>query len=71
MRFAQHARVVLLRSLRDAASGALIEPAGAQGVVERERGSVVIVRFIASGRTMSVKSARFGNGKALPQKGER
>jgi len=67
MRFAQSARVVLLRPIRQ--GNALIESAGAQGVVERERGSVVIVRFTASGRTMPVKSDLLANGTDLPSRG--
>jgi len=66
MRFAQAARVVLLRPIRQ--GNALIEPVGAQGIVERERGSVVIVRFTASGRTLPVKSDLLANGIDLSRR---
>ena len=52
MRFHRGSRVVLLEAVQG-------EPAGARGVVERDAGFVVIVRF-ESGTTMSVRSDKLG-----------
>ena len=58
MRFAQSARVVLLRPIRQ--GNALIEPAGAGGVVQRDTGAITIVRF-ENGQTLPVSSDKLVN----------
>jgi hypothetical protein len=58
MRFAHGSRVVLLQDVR-LTGGAVVEPAGARGVVKRDTGSIVIVAF-EDGRTMPVTSEKLG-----------
>lgn len=70
MSFRRSARVVLLQDIYAASDGSLIERAGARGVVQRDTGSFVIVRFIASGYTISVRSDRLRNENAALLKGE-
>jgi len=53
MRFREGARVVLLRAVQS-------EPAGARGVVQRDTGAVVIVKF-ESGQTMPITSEKLGS----------
>ena len=64
MRFRDGARVVLLQDVR-LTGGAVVEPAGARGVVQRDTGAVVIVAF-ESGRTMPVVSDKLGNENEPP-----
>jgi hypothetical protein len=58
VRFAHGRSVVLLQPVR-AASGDVVEPAGTRGVVQRETGAVVIVRF-EDGRTISIATEKLG-----------
>ena len=54
MKFQHGSRVVLLQPVQG-------EPKGAHGVVQRDTGSVVIVRFEESGRTVPIASEKLGN----------
>jgi hypothetical protein len=66
VRFPHGARVVLLQDVR-LTGGAVVEPAGARGVVKRDTGSVAIVAF-ESGRTMPVVSDKLCKEGQPPRK---